>query len=42
MIGALSLVRAGLNLLEEKIVSTDEQLAIYNQEVATLNEAYNA
>lgn len=42
MIGALSLVRAGLNLLEEKIISTDEQLAIYNQEVATLNELYNA
>lgn len=42
MIGALSLVRAGLNLLEEKIVSTDEQLAIYNQEVETLNELYNA
>ena len=42
MIGALSLVRAGLNLLEEKIISTDEQLAIYNQEVETLNELYNA
>jgi hypothetical protein len=29
-------------LLENKIVSTDEQLAIYNQEVATLNELYDA
>lgn len=31
-----------LSLLENKIISTDEQLAIYNQEVATLNELYNA
>lgn len=41
-VGALWLVFAWLSLLESKIVSTDEQLAIYNQEVATLNELYNA
>lgn len=41
-VGALWLVFAWLTLLEQKIVSTDEQLAIYNQEVATLNELYNA
>lgn len=41
-VGALWLVFWWLALLENKIVSTDEQLAIYNQEVATLNELYNA
>jgi len=41
-VGALWLVFAWLSLLEQKIVSTDEQLAIYNQEVATLNELYDA
>ena len=41
-IAVLWLTWTWLNLLEEKIVSTDEQLAIYNQEVATLNELYNA
>lgn len=41
-VGALWLVFWWLALLENKIVSTDEQLAIYNQEVATLNELYDA
>lgn len=41
-VGALWLVFLWLDLLENKIISTDEQLAIYNQEIATLNELYNA
>lgn len=41
-VGALWLVFWWLALLENKIISTDEQLAIYNQEVAMLNELYNA
>lgn len=41
-VGALWLVFAWLNLLESKIVSTDEQLAIYYQQVTDLNAAYDA
>lgn len=41
-VGALWLVFAWLSLLEEKIVSTDEQLAIYYQQVTDLNTAYEA
>ena len=39
-IGALWLVWGWLNLLEEKIVSTDEQLQIYYDQVNELNTAY--
>lgn len=39
-IGALWLVRGWLHLLEEKIVSTDEQLQIYYDQVNELNTAY--
>lgn len=39
-IGALWLVRGWLNLLEGKIVSTDEQLQIYYDQVNDLNTAY--
>lgn len=41
-VGALWLVFLWLNLLESKIVSTDEQLAIYYQQVTDLNAAYDA
>lgn len=41
-VGALWLVFWWLALLESKIVSTDEQLEMYNQEIATLNELYTA
>lgn len=40
-VGVLWLVFAWLNLLESKIVSTDEQLAIYNAEVERLNTLYS-
>lgn len=42
VVGAVWLVIAGLSLLESKIISTDEQLEMYNQEIATLNELYTA
>lgn len=41
-IGALWLVRGWLHLLEWKIVSTDEQLQIYYDQVVDLNTAYEA
>lgn len=41
-IGALWLVRGWLHLLEDKIVSTDEQLQIYYDQVVDLNTAYEA
>lgn len=41
-VGALWLVFWWLALLEQKIVSTDEQLAIYYQQVVDLNAAYDA
>lgn len=41
-VGALGLVFWWLALLEQKIVSTDEQLAIYYQQVVDLNSAYDA
>ena len=41
-VGALWLVWGGLKLLEDKIVSTDEQLQIYYDQVVDLNDAYEA
>ena len=41
-IGALWLVRGWLALLESKIISTDEQLQIYYDQVVDLNAAYEA